>query len=295
MGVSGVEQLFNLIVAVFIVLTMASAGFSTTFDQIKSVLVKPFLILAVLFVGIVVRPLIGWGAAELTDLAIPAYIAMLIAASSPGAPFGTKLVMMSKSDVSSGAVLQVMLAVVMSFTFAPTANLMIEAANLGSDLTLPVREILLVVVALQLLPFLVGLFVRHWTEETAISWNDYTTKGSSILFVAVLGGALLGSWETLVDLVGDRVLITAAVVSGVMIAVGYLVSLGRSSTRRATALIEPMSNSGPTFAAVAIAFGNDPAILGALTGILLMQLFVGIGVASFFGRDSTVAAEATVT
>ena len=122
------EQLFNAGVAVFIALTMASAGFTTTFDQVKSVFKRPLLLALVLVVGIVVRPLVGWGGAEVFGLATPAFIAVLMTASAPGAPFGTKLLMNAGADVSSGAVLQVMLAVVMSFTFAPTANLLIGAA-----------------------------------------------------------------------------------------------------------------------------------------------------------------------
>ena len=279
------EQLFNSVVAVFIVLTMASAGFTTTFSQVRSVLKRPALILLVLLVGIVVRPLIGWGAAEVFSLATPAFIALVVTASAPGAPFGAKLVMMGKADVASGAVLQVMLAIVMSFTFAPAANAIISAADLGSDLTLPVADLLNVVIVLQLLPFVVGILARHWTEEVALKWNEFAAKGSSVLFLLVLVGAMLGSWQTIVDIVGDRVLIGAAIVSAIMIVLGYFASTGSTMTRQATGLIEPMSNAGPCFAAVAIAFNNDSEILGAMTGILLIQLVVGVGVASFFGRD----------
>jgi BASS family bile acid:Na+ symporter len=182
------EALFNVAVAVFIVLTMLSAGVTTTFGQVGSILRKPALILLVLFVGIVLRPLVGWGGAELFSLAVPAFIALVITACAPGAPFGAKAVMIGKGDVSSGAVLQVMLAVVMSFTFAPTANLIIEAADLGSDVALPVADILRTVVVLQLVPFVIGILMRHWTEDTALKWNDFAAKGSSILFAVVLAG-----------------------------------------------------------------------------------------------------------
>jgi BASS family bile acid:Na+ symporter len=49
-------------------------------------------------------------------------------------------------------------------------------------------------------------------------------------------------------------------------------------------LLEPISNAGPVFAAVAIAFNNDPEILGAATGIILVQIIVGIIVASYFAK-----------
>jgi len=85
----------------------------------------------VLFVAFVLRPLIGWGTAELFSLDTPAYIALLLLAALPGAPLGGKFVMTSGGDVVTGAAFQVLLAVVASFTFAPTANLIIDAANLG--------------------------------------------------------------------------------------------------------------------------------------------------------------------
>ena len=58
-------------------------------------------------------------------------------------------------------------------------------------------------------------------------------------------------------------------------------------------MIEPISNSGPAFAAIAIAFENDPEILGAATGIIFVQIIVGSVVASYFGKDAvdTEAAE----
>ncbi|NNJ47039.1 MAG: bile acid:sodium symporter [Acidimicrobiia bacterium] len=287
------DQLFNAVIAVFIVLTMLTAGFTTTFDQVRSVIRRPALIGLVLLIGIVIRPLIGWGAAEMFGLASAAYVAMVITASAPGAPFGAKLVMTAKADVSSGAVLQVLLAVVMSFTFAPVANGLISAAELGSDLTLPVRDILLTVVVLQLAPFVVGILMRHWTEDVALEWNEFSSKGSSVLFLVVLAGALLGSWQTIIDLLGDLVLLGGAVAAVIMIVLGYFVSTGNAETRKATSLIQPMSNSGPAFAAVAIAFDGDPAILGAVTGILLIQLVAGVVVAGYFGKEPSAADKAS--
>jgi BASS family bile acid:Na+ symporter len=50
-------------------------------------------------------------------------------------------------------------------------------------------------------------------------------------------------------------------------------------------LIEPGSNSGPAFAAVAIAFNNDPEILGAMTVLIFLQIVVAAPIASWIGKD----------
>jgi BASS family bile acid:Na+ symporter len=280
--VEAFEALFNTVLIIFIVATMLSAGFSTTIEQIRSVLSRGSLVAAVLVVGFIMRPLVGWGVAEVFALATPAFIAMALLWSCPGAPFGAKLVMTAKADLQSGAVLQVMMASLGSLTFAPTANAIIGVADLGDNVSLPVGELIRTVAVLQLVPFALGILTRYRAETQAEEWNRYAQKVSNLTFMFVLAGALLGSWETVIGLVGSRVLLAAAVASAVMIAIGYFVSVGKPATKKAAALIEPCTNSGPAFAAVAIAFDNDPDILGAITAILLLQIVVGLVAATFF-------------
>ena len=279
------ELLFNVVLIVFIMSTMVGAGFSTTFEDLASVFRRVGLVIAVFVVAFVVRPLVGWGVAELFGLATPAFIAMVLLASCPGAPFGAKLVMNAKGDIVTGAVFQAITASLASLTFAPTANILIGAADLGGDVSLPVGDLVKTVAFLQLIPFAVGILVRHWTPDTAKSWNETANKVSGQTFLVVLVMAILGSWQTIVDLVGSRTILAAAVFAVVMIAAGYFIAIGDRKTRLSVSLIEPISNSGPAFAAVGIAFGNDPEILGATTGIIFVQIIVGSLVASYFGKD----------
>ncbi|MGI9578455.1 MAG: bile acid:sodium symporter family protein [Microthrixaceae bacterium] len=277
--------LFNLFLVVMIVTTMVSAGFTTTFSAIGSVLSRFGLVVMVLATGLLLRPAVGWGLAELFSLDTPAYIAMILLAVVPGAPLGVKFVMSAKGDVTTGAVFQVLLAVVASFTFAPTANWILETADLGDGVSLPVGDLLRTIVFLQVLPFVVGLLIRRWNEKSALEWNEFAQKviGPSFLAVVVLG--VLGSWQMIIDLIGDRVLLAGALFSVIMVAIGYTVSTGGYKTRAATSMIQPGSNSGPSFAAVAIAFDGDPAILGAVTAILFMQIVVTPVIGSWMGNS----------
>jgi BASS family bile acid:Na+ symporter len=280
-----IAALFNITLVVMIVATMVSAGFTTTLAGLGSVLRRYWLVVLVLVTGLVIRPLVGWGIAELFSLDEAAYIALILLAVVPGAPLGVKFVMSAKGDVTTGATLQVLLAVVASFTFAPTANLILEAADLGEGVSLPVADLLRTIVFLQVLPFVVGLLIRHFNEKSALEWNGFAQKIIGPSFLAVVVLALLSSWQMIVDLVGDRVMLAGALFSLVMIAAGYFVSQGGYRTRAATAMIQPGSNSGPSFAAVAIAFDNDPAILGAVTAIIFMQIVVTPVVGSWMGRN----------
>ena len=276
--------LFNVSLVLMIVATMVSAGFTTTFAAIGSVLSRWSLVLMVLGTALVLRPLLSWGLAEVFNLDNPAFIAMVLLGSVAGAPLGVKFVMGARGDLTTGAVMQVLLAVITSFTFAPTANFIIDAAELGEDVSLPVGDLIKTIVFLQVLPFVVGLLIRHWNEKSATEWNEFAKKVSGPTLMIVLVLAFLGSFSTIIDLLGDRVLIAGVLFPLIMIALGYFISSGDYSTRGATALIAPSSNSGPSFAAVAIAFDNDAAILGAMTVLVFLQIVVGAPVGTWMGN-----------
>ena len=149
------------------------------------------------------------------------------------------------------------MAVIGSITFPITANWLISAADLGGEFSLPVWDLVKTVAVLQLIPFVVGIAVRHWSPETAARWNPTVTKTSTYSFLIVLALALLGSWQTLIALIGSRTILAGIIFAVLMIIIGYF---------------------------VAIAFNNDPEILGAATGIILVQIIVGTIVASYFAK-----------
>jgi BASS family bile acid:Na+ symporter len=276
--------IFNVSLVVMIAATMFSAGLSTTLSALGAVFKNVWLVVLVLVAAFIIRPLVGWGTGALLSLAVPAYIAMLLLAACPGAPFGAKLVMTARGDLITGASLQVLMAAIGSITFPITANWLISAAGLGGDFSLPVWDLVKTVAVLQLIPFVVGIGVRHWSPETAAKWNPAVTQTSSYSFLIVLALALLGSWQTLIALIGSKTILAGIIFALLMIVLGYFVAVGGKKTRSSVALLEPISNSGPVFAAVAIAFNNDPEILGAATGIILVQIIVGTIVASYFAK-----------
>ena len=277
--------LFNVVLVVVLIAAMLSAGFSTTIAMLGQVLRRFWLVLLVFVAALVIRPLVGWGVAALFGLSVPAFIALVMAASVPGAPLGVIFAMKAKADISVAATFQVLLALVAAFTFAPTANVILSAADLGQELSLPVADMVKTIVVLQVIPFVVGLLVRHFNEEAALDWNETCKKitGPGLLVIIALG--LLGSWQMIIDLIGDRVILAAIVFTVVMILVGYFFSKGDKGTRKATAMILPNANAGPALAGVAIAFNNDPEILGAMIAIILMGIMITAPIGTWLGRD----------
>jgi BASS family bile acid:Na+ symporter len=128
---------------------------------------------------------------------------------------------------------------------------------------------------------------RAWAAATAARWMPPVARTSNLAFLGVLAFGVLGSWSQIVDLIGSRILLAAVVFTVVGILVGWGFATGGSMTRTTAALIAPTRNAGPAFAAVAIGFDNDPAILAALTGILLVGLAVELPVASWLAQRRT--------
>ncbi len=284
--------LFNVLLVVVIMAAMLSAGFTTTFAILGRVLSRVGLVLMVFGAGLVIRPLVGWAAAELFRLDVPAYIALVMAASVPGAPLGVIFAQKAKADIPTAATFQVLLALVASFTFAPTANFIIETAELGEGISLPVGDLVKTIAFLQVLPFVAGLLIRHWNEKGALEWNEFAKKITGPGLLAIIALGLLGSWQMIIDLIGDRVLLAGIVFTVVMIVIGYFFSSGEEGTRKATGLIQPNANAGPALAGVGIAFNNDPEILGAMIAILFIGIVITGVIGAWLGKDDSEEAAA---
>jgi BASS family bile acid:Na+ symporter len=276
--------LFNASLVIMIVATMFNAGLTTTTKALGAVLKNFWLVVLVLITALILRPLVGWGLAEVFGLGAASYIVMLLLASVPGAPLGVKFAMGAKADLTTAAALQVILSVVGTFTFAPTANFMIGAAGLGDDFSLPVADLVITVAVLQIIPFLVGMAVRHWNANSAAKWRPPVAQTANITLMIVIALALLGSFRIILDMLGDLAILAQALFVVIMFALGYYISKGDGPVRRATASIQPGSNAGPTFAAIALAFDNDPAILGIAVALIFVQIVVGTLVSSWSGR-----------
>jgi bile acid:Na+ symporter, BASS family len=275
-----VTAAFNVALVAFITSTMLAAGLGTRIADLVAVLRRGSLLALVLAANLLVVPLLGWGLAWLFGLSTAATIALILVASSPGAPFGAKVAMIQRGDVLTGSTLQVLLAAVGSVSFPLTANVLIGWAGVGGDLALPVGDLVRSVAILQLVPFAVGLALRHWSSDTATGWGGSAQRVSSLSFVAVLVLGLGSSWEQIVSLLGSRTLLAAGVFTVLAAVAGGLLASGSPVRRTTMGGIAPLRNAGPAFAAVAIAFGSDPEILAALSGILLVGLVVCLPVAA---------------
>lgn len=136
----------------------------------------------------------------------------------------------------------------------------------------------------QLVPFGVGLLLRHNAPRAARSWHPTAIKVSNVTFLIVLVGMLLGNWRDVVALVGSLALPAGFALGGAAFAIGTLLATGPTVRRTTMGSVAAVRNVGPAPAAVGIAFAGEPAILGALAAVLLSGLVAALPIAAFLSR-----------
>jgi BASS family bile acid:Na+ symporter len=277
----------NAVTVIFIAATMFAAGLGATVPALRGVFTNIPLLLLALIANMVIIPLLGWGVGALLGLPSAPFIALVLVASSPGGPFGAKLAMVQKGDVVGGAAMQVLLASVGSITFAPTVNGILTAADVGTNVSLDVGALVRTVALLQLVPFAIGLLMRRYAMTTAQAWHPTAAKVSNVTFLIVLAGMLLGNWREVVDLLGSLTLLAGFLLAVAAFAIGTLLATGPAERRTTMGGVASVRNAGPALAAIGIAFSDQPAILGALAGLLLSGLAAALPIATVLsGRRS---------
>ncbi|MGW7007039.1 bile acid:sodium symporter family protein [Streptomyces sp. NPDC054933] len=274
------HMLFNAVTVIFIAATMFAAGLGATIAALRSIFTNAPLLLLALLANMVVVPLLGWGIGALFSLPSAAFIALVLVASSPGGPFGAKLAMVQNGDVVAGAAMQVLLATVGSLTFAPTVNGILTAAKVGKGVSLDVVALVRTVALLQLVPFVIGLLLRRYATPTARSWHPTAAAVSNVTFLIVLAGMLIGNWSDVVALLGSLTLLAGFLLAAAAFAVGTLLATGPPVRRTTMGGVAAVRNAGPALAAIGIAFGDQPAVLGALAAVLLSGLAAALPIAT---------------
>ncbi|MEU1734011.1 bile acid:sodium symporter [Streptosporangium sp. NPDC020145] len=281
---NALQPLFNAITVIFIAVTMFAGGLATTLSALRTVLTDLRLLALALLANLVAVPLLGWGLAALFSLPTAGFIALILVAASPGGPFGAKLSVVQKGDVSAGTATQVLLAAVASLTFGPMSTAVLSVADVGARISLDVAALVRTVAVLQLVPFAVGLVVRHCARSTARSWHPVAALVSNVTFLMVLAGMLLGSWHDVVALLGSRTLLAGFVLAVAAFAAGTLLATGPSARRTTMGCVTAVRNVGPPLAAVGIAFDDAQAILGALAAVLISGLVAVLPIAAVLGH-----------
>jgi BASS family bile acid:Na+ symporter len=262
-------------IAILVVVMMIAIGLRTQPSEFAEVGRRPGALAMMVVVNVVVVPAIVLGL--VTALALPGEIAvgLLICAATPGGSTGPLFAAQARGHLATAVTAMVGLSM-LSVVTAPTALALTLGATMGVDaigaLVWPMMRTLGL---FQLVPLVVGMFVRRVRPELAEKLAMPVTRIANLLLLAVIIGLLVMKGRVLGD-VGIVAAVIAAVLVPVCMALGFAIP-GPNDQRRSFAMVTAVRNIslalllGASYFPAAL---TDATILTA--GLFCMLLPLGV-------------------
>ncbi len=284
-----VLALMNAIFLAFVVSTMFNVGLQTTLEQLSAVLSNIRWLLGALLASLVAVPVIGWGLAEVFPLEGATFVALVIVASSPGAPFAVSLTEIAKGDLVSGAATMAILAVIGSVTAPVTVGLVLGGDDLSAagGGSIDVGELVISIVLLQIIPFIAGMAMRAWVPVTADAWAPAVKKASSITFGLVMLAIVVGGMPQVVDLIGSWIIVASFAAGLAWFAAGAVLAPSPQRTRATGGILAANRNAGPVLLIATASFAEVEGVIPAIITVYIVLNVTQVVLASWLGRRDT--------
>jgi BASS family bile acid:Na+ symporter len=272
-GFSGTP--FNTLVLVFVASTLLAVGLGTTSTMLRRTIGNAPLLLGALAANLILIPALGWGLAEILAPDGPTYIALVLAATSPGGPFGAKLAQIQRGDAVAGAALMAILAVVGSLSVPVLVAFILSTAHVGGvdDISIAVGPLIVRIVISQVVPFAIGMSARAASARTANRAQPAALLISTISFVALLAWILIEGSGDVVRLAGPFLFAAIALIALAVVS-GTLLAPGPAETRTSAGAVAGIRNAAPMLAVITAEFTHEPGIFAAVAAIVLVELFL---------------------
>jgi bile acid:Na+ symporter, BASS family len=282
------NQLINLLASITLFEMMVAIGLGVSLGDVLHVATDWRLVAKAALASYVCVPAAAVGLLILFQADPFVAVGFLVAAVSPGAPYGPPFTGMARGNVA----LSVGLMVILAGSSALLAPLLLQLLlplvlqflrNVPQDspaLTLDGDKMVLTLLITQFLPLCIGLAVRQFWPTIADSLKKPANLLSMVLNLTTLGLILYVQFDMLIGIpLRAYVGMLALVFAGV--AAGWL--LGSSGTRSAMVMATSVRNVGVGLVIVTAAFPGTQAVVAA-TAFALFQTIVMALIAMAWGR-----------
>jgi BASS family bile acid:Na+ symporter len=151
----------------------------------------------------------------------------------------------------------------------------LSAAGVGGvgDISIAVGPLIVRIVVSQVLPFFLGMAVRARLGRAADGAHPAAMVISNVSFVLLLGWILIAGSGDVISLAGPFLLGAAALIV-LAILLGALLAPGPAQVRTTAGAVAGIRNAAPMFAVIAAEFADEPGILPAVAGIVVIELLL---------------------
>ena len=278
-------MLQNVLMLVFLWAMNLGQGMSFTIQQIMTPFKRITIILLAVLLNSILIPLLYWGLTMVLPMDQNYAIGFLLVGFAAAAPFAIKAAVVENGDVPLMIGLVVLLGV-LNVIFIPLWSALLMPAGTTVD----VMSIATTLVVLVLLPLAIGLLIRARWPEHAKEWAPDANKLSSLMLVLLIALMVVTSWQSILAILGNLVLVGAIIAILISMIVGYFFGGKELASRRTVATVSGMRAVGPALAIATSAFGDNPTV-SAVVIVLGILSFLPLGVAIEWGKRDKKPAE----
>ena len=251
---------------------MLAMGAGVEFDQILESLRRPRTLLLALAANFVAVPLFALALVRVLPLSVDGRTALILLGATAGAPLLPKLAELSSGHVPFSIGLMVLLMTA-TVVYAP-----LVLPLLLPDVTVAAGDIARSLIVLLLLPLAVGLAARARYPVFA-GWSTELSRISGASMAIGLAAGLLVGWQDLLGVLGNWILIGAALLALGSLAIGWMFSFASEpGERRVAALGTALRNFSAALLIAGRDFGAETLVMTmAATIVLMVTLVIAAG------------------
>lgn len=288
------SPLITIGLPIALAIIMFGLGLSLTPADFRRVARSPTAVVAALVLQVLVLPVIAFGLVKAFDVDPLLAVGVMLLASSPGGTTANLFSHLFRGDIALNISLTAINSVLAAFTIPLVTNFAIGHFDADGELGLQFGKVLQVV-AIVLVPVVIGMVVRSRSESFAKSADKPVRIFSIVVLVVVALGALLGERENLADYFQQVGLLTGLFCL-VSLTLGYLLGqvLGLG-TAQAIAIAMECGIHNTTIAltiALSVLDSVPVAVPSAVYSVLMYLLATAFGFALTRGRTTQRAATA---
>jgi BASS family bile acid:Na+ symporter len=231
----------------------------------------------------VVIPAAAWGIAELSPMGDQYIPGLVLATLGAGSAASLKAAQLAKrADLPLAVSIVVVLQLVNIVAVPLWAGQVVTGASISA------WDIVKSLLALVLLPLVIGLFIRSRYADHATAWQQDLVKAANLALVIALSTGIAANWSTIKSMFGSWVIVTAIVILVLAGALGLLLGVltgGRSAEiRTTTGLVSIFRFGSLGLIIIGAQLHGDPVYLGPAITFALVDFILPLALAVEIGR-----------
>jgi predicted Na+-dependent transporter len=275
--------LFNAGIAISVGATVLSLGMTFTVRELVAPLNRVVLVLVMVVLNALVIPAAAWGIAEISpmgDTYVPGLVLATLGAGSAAS--------LKAAQLARRADLPLAVSVVVVLQLVNIVAVPLWAGQVVTGASISAWDIVKSLIALVLLPLVVGLFIRARYADHARVWQQELVKVANLALVIALSTGIAANWSTLTSMFGSWVFVTALVIIVVSGGLGLLLGLlmgGRSAeVRTTTGVVSIFRFASLGLIIIGSQLDGDPTYLGPAITFALIDFVVPLALAVEIGH-----------